>query len=84
MEVALTLYLATTLTWLPDKLDILDGAALGAGLGAALAGSIALITRANVEKVGQFTAVGTIAGYFVAAIAIAVLATLGRPHGLIK
>jgi hypothetical protein len=79
-------YQATKLSLLPDNLDLLGAGALGASLGAAVASGIALVlpTRGDVAKGGQFAAIGTILGYFVAVLTIALLVVVGRPHGVIK
>jgi hypothetical protein len=85
---------AVNLSWLPDKLDILGGSAAGGVLGAAIGGGIALAPtrssgaggreRRSGDSIARLTAWGTLTGYVVTAIFIAVLVVTGTPHSVVK
>jgi hypothetical protein len=61
--------LATTYSWLPDKVDLLNGMALGAGLGAALGGGISLLPWVRMDRM---PAVGTVVGVVIGGLAVAI------------
>jgi hypothetical protein len=58
-----SIHLAITYSWLPEKLDVIDGMTLGAGLGAALGGGIGLL--ASTTTASKLAPAGTILGVVV-------------------
>jgi high-affinity Fe2+/Pb2+ permease len=58
------LLLSTVYTWLPEKLDLLDGMILGAGFGSALGGGFGLLLKwkRKTIELENFVATGTIIG----------------------
>lgn len=69
----LTLLLGTTYSWFPEKIDLLNGMTLGAGLGAGAAGLLGLILTLLDRNVNLeiFVIGGTIAGIIFGAAAVA-------------
>jgi hypothetical protein len=61
--------LATEYTWFPEEIDLLNGMALGAGLGAAVGGVFALVLRG--VSGDRIAAVGTVVGIVIGVGAVA-------------
>jgi hypothetical protein len=70
---------STTLSWLPDKLDLADAMVLGAGVGAALGGGVGLLPIVQ-AKAPQLAAAGTIV-FLALATVIVVIEILFGDHG---
>lgn len=73
MAVEPVLLLSTVYTWLPEKLDLLDGMILGAGFGSALGGGFGLILkwRDKTIELEHFVATGTIIGVIAGGLLVA-------------
>jgi hypothetical protein len=72
-EPTLLLTSSVTFFWLPDKLDLLSGMTLGAGLGAGLGGFCGLMWKWLVNRSAELensVVLGTVAGLAIAAAAV--------------
>ena len=70
---------ATTLSWLPDKLDLANAMVLGAGVGAAVGGGVGLLPIVE-AKAPQLAAAGTVVFLVLATLAVVIEILLGD-HG---
>ncbi|HEY2335724.1 MAG TPA: hypothetical protein VGH58_12055 [Solirubrobacterales bacterium] len=70
---------ATTLSWLPDKLDVANAMVIGAGVGAAVGGGLGLLPFVK-AKATKLSAAGTVV-FLALATLVVVIEILFGDHG---